>query len=96
MQICDSWVSACRQQDIQDSANRLADLKASSAQELAEACRQAQEQQQLSSSEAGVKLAAAQAVREKLQAQRDQAQHSNGSLHKQLADAHGKVGHALH
>lgn len=53
--------------------------------------RQAQEQQQQASSEAQVKLAAAQASRDKLQTQVDNLQDSNGSLHKQLADAHGKV-----
>ena len=41
-----------------------------------------------------MKLAAAQAAREKLQGQLDKAQESNGSLHKQLADAHGKVDYA--
>lgn len=53
--------------------------------------RQAQEQQQQESSEAQLKLAAAQASRDKVQAQLDKTQDSNGSLHKQLADAHGKV-----
>lgn len=52
---------------------------------------QAQQQQQQSSSEAQVKLAAAQAVRDKLQAQLDHTQQSTAALHKQLADAHAKV-----
>lgn len=58
--------------------------------------RQAQEQQQQASSEAQVKLSAAQAIRDKLQAQVDKVQESNASLHKQLADAHGKVCVCLH
>lgn len=80
-----------RQQEARDSANSMADMKAAWAQELAEVKRQAQGQQQQASSEAQVKLAAAQASRDKLQAQVDRIQESNGSLHKQLADAHGKV-----
>ena len=80
-----------RQHEAKESANSIADLKAAWAQELAEVKRQAQEQQQQASSEAQVKLSAAQASRDKLQAQVDKLQESNGSLHKQLADAHGKV-----
>ena len=80
-----------RQQEARDSADSMVDLKAAWAQEVAEVKRQAEEQQQQASSEAQVKLAAAQASRDKLQAQVDRTQESNSSLHKQLADAHGKV-----
>ena len=81
-----------RQQEVRDSADSIADLKASWGQRLAEVQRQAEEQQQQASMEAQVRLAAVQASRDKLQAQLDQTQNSNGALHKQLADAHGKVG----
>ena len=82
---------AYRQQESKASANSLSDCKAAAARELAEVRKQAQEQQQQAGGEAQVKLAAVQAAREKLQAQADQLQKSNRSLHQRLADAHGKV-----
>lgn len=81
----------CRQQEAKHSADSIADMKACWAQEVAQVRQQAQQQQQQSSSEAQVKLAAAQAVRDRLQAQLDQTQQTNASLHQQLADAHAKV-----
>ena len=72
-------------------ADCLADLKACAGHELAEVRKQAQEQQQQSSNEAQVKLAAAHSARDKLQGQVEQLQNSNGALHHQLGDAHGKV-----
>ena len=81
----------CRQQEGKASADSLADLKASAAQELAEVCKQAKEQLQQSGGEAQVKLAAVQSAREALQGQVEKLQDSNGALHQQLADAHGKV-----
>ncbi len=83
------WV--CRQQEGKASADSLADLKASAARELAEVRKQAKEQLQQSGSEAQVKLAAVQSAREALQGQVEKLQDSNGVLHQQLADAHGKV-----
>ena len=53
--------------------------------------KQAQETQSRSAEEAAVKLQAAQAAGEKLQGQVQQLQEASGGLHKQLADAHGKV-----
>ena len=80
-----------RQQEAKHNADSIADLKANWAQEVAQVRQQAQQQQQQSSSEAQVKLAAAQAVRDRLQAQLDHTQETNASLHRQLADAHAKV-----
>ncbi len=84
-------VGVCRQQEGRASADSLADLKASAAQELAEVRKQAKEQLQQSGGEAQVKLAAVQAAREALQGQVEKLQDSNVALHQQLADAHGKV-----
>ena len=81
----------CRQQEGKASADSLADLKASAARELAEVRKQAKEQLQQSGSEAQVKLAAVQSARMALQGQVEKLQDSNGALHQQLADAHGKV-----
>lgn len=84
-------VGVCRQQEGRASAASLADLKASAARELAEVRKQAKEQLQQSGGEAQVKLAAVQSAREALQGQVEKLQDSNGALHQQLADAHGKV-----
>lgn len=81
----------CRQQEGKASADSIADLKASAARELAEVRKQAKEQLQQSGGEAQVKLAAVQSAREALQGQVEKLQDSNGALHQQLADAHGKV-----
>ncbi|KAL0041505.1 hypothetical protein WJX79_005695 [Trebouxia sp. C0005] len=80
-----------RQQEGKASADSLADLKASAARELAEVRKQAKEQLQQSGSEAQVKLAAVQSARMALQGQVEKLQDSNGALHQQLADAHGKI-----
>lgn len=73
------------------NAEALADLKASSARALHDASKQAQEERHRITEEADVKLQAAQRAGEKLQGQVQQLQEANGNLHKQLADAHGKV-----
>ena len=80
-----------RQQEGKASSDKLADLRASSARELEQMRKQAHETQSRSAEEAAVKLQAAQAAGEKLQGQVQQLQEASGGLHKQLADAHGKV-----
>lgn len=80
-----------RQKESRISSDKLADLRASSARELQQLRQQAQEAQSRSAEEADVKLQAAQRAGEKLQGQVQQLQEASGQLHKQLADAHGKV-----
>ena len=76
-----------REREGKASGDSVAELKAAAAREVAGVREEALEQLQ----QAQVKLAAAHKAGETLQGRLEELQAANGLLHRQLADAHGKV-----